>query len=443
MTSRPPLPLLCLMVFSLAGVLPGCQEAEKPTVTLTQQQWKEVKTHILSAEPDPTYKVGAHFGQEIELIGFDVTEPLVAGKEATFTWYWRAKKKTTKNWRVFVHLDSQTGPVRQGLDHHPVGELYQTSRWEPGQIIRDVQQVQIRPDYPQGEAIPYVGLYLESGSGERLPIVNDVPKTEDQRAITATLKVRNAGAQAPAPQAAPPLPKATLPRAPQGATITVDGKLDEEVWGSAATMGLIPFGGQELGTVAKMTWDEEALYIGATLEDEHVWGTLKDRDSDTWTQEVFEVFLDTNGDGSDYLELQLTPANVVFDARFAQQLGAQDRQAQIDKARAWTMEGLQTAVAVQGTLNVQEDKDTGWTLEMKLPFASIPGAVGPPKQGETWSLNLYRFDRPAPDKTYAYAWSTAPQGDFHQVSKFGTVEFVRPAPPAPKDPTPAPTTPTP
>merc|ERR1711974_65520 len=66
----------------------ACQEVEQPTTVLTQEQWNEVKSNILSKAPEPQYKVGAQFDDKIELIGFDVTEPIAAGKPATFTWYW-------------------------------------------------------------------------------------------------------------------------------------------------------------------------------------------------------------------------------------------------------------------------------------------------------------------------------------------------------------------
>ncbi len=90
------------------------------------------------------------------------------------------------------------------------------------------------------------------------------------------------------------------------------------------------------------------------------------------------------------------------------------------------MEGLETAVSIDGTLNEDGDEDRSWTIEMKLPFASTPGLSGPPKKGDTWALNLYRFDRPGKKGARAYAWSTGPRGDFHEVSKFGALTFAGP-----------------
>src|SRR5690554_1881525 len=104
---------LSLSALALASALTfstqiGCQEVEEPITVLTQEQWTEVKKHLLEQEPTPQYKVGAIFNDEIEFIGFDVEQPIAAGKPATFTWYWKALKDINQNWQVFVHLDSKT-----------------------------------------------------------------------------------------------------------------------------------------------------------------------------------------------------------------------------------------------------------------------------------------------------------------------------------------------
>ena len=61
--------------------------------------------------------------------------------------------------------------------------------------------------------------------------------------------------------------------------------------------------------------DADYLYIAVESEDTDVWSTFTKRDANTWEQEVIEVFIDADGNKKDYLELQVTPANVVFDAK--------------------------------------------------------------------------------------------------------------------------------
>lgn len=418
---------------AFAALAFGCQEVEEPKPVLTQQQWAEVQKDILSEAPNPQHAVNATFDDSLELLGFDVHTPLTPGKPVELTWYWKVNKETKKNWSVFVHLDSKEKPVRQNLDHVPMEGRYPTSAWKKGQIVRVRQKATLRPDMPNGKAVPYIGLYdpkspkmltrmkLTKGKGDK-----------ENRAVGPELTV--VGGKAPANVKNAPATAQGKPRyavrtieGDQG-KVEVDGKLSEPVWATLQPARLKPFGaGQKYETWVKVFATADALYIAGYMEDKHAWGTLEDRDADTWKQEVLEVFIDPDGDGKDYLELQLTPNNVIFDANFKQRLGQGEgsRQEQIDRARAWNMEGLEAKAFVDGTLNNDKDEDKFWSVEIKLPFASIPGAGGKAaKPGDNWAINFYRFDRPEAKKSYAYAWSTEPRGDFHEVSKFGELRFV-------------------
>ena len=434
-TRRRPLPAITLCAALCLGAL-SCQGSSEPQVVLTQQQWREVEKQILKEAPTPEHVLEVNYDNEIELIGLDV-EPktLQAGEPATFTWYWRALKAPTKNWQIFVHFDSREAKMRQGLDHHPVKGLLKTSLWKPGQIIKDVQTVTIREDFPSGTAVPYIGLYHGDGTEARMKIVNDAEKTNDRRAIGPAIPIQGASAsnQKGATEEAVALPsyRATRLSAEEVALITIDGKLEETVWEKAPKIKLEPFGeGQELETWAKVAYSDEALYVIAYLEDRHIWGDLKERDSKTWEQEVFELFIDPDGDSEDYLELQVTPQNVVFDANFKKRLGAQGEgssEEQIARASAWNFEGMETAVFIDGTPNDLEKEDRFWSVEMRLPFASFPGLEGkPPADGTSWSMNLYRFDRPAIKQSFAYAWSRQTRNSFHDVPRFGTLQFGAP-----------------
>ena len=409
-------------ILALFPLAIACQEVEQPTTVLTQEQWNEVKKFIIEEAPTPQYPVGANFENKIELVGFDVDGPLEAGKKATFTWYWKPLADLEDNWKVFVHFDSTTKPFRQNLDHVPVGGMYPTSRWKKGQIIKDVQEVSLQANFPAGKATPYLGFFR---GDTRLDVVNDVPKTGEAqpRVIAPALMVKGkAGAAEPETASKPKYQIRTIAKADL-AGFTLDGKLDDDVWKRVPPAQLKPFGqATAQNTWAKTFITDDALYVGAHLTDANVWGTLKNRDDETWKQEVFEMFLDVDGDGKDYLELQVTPHNTIFDARFEARLGTGTgtRDEQIAKAKSWNLEGLQSAVHVEGTADEPGDEDQFWSLELRLPLASLPGLAGTtPKEGAQWALNFYRFDRPKEGTTWAYAWSTAPRGDFHQVDKFG------------------------
>lgn len=413
---------LASTVLALSTCLAACQEVDQPKTTLTQKQWQEVKRHIDPKQVDPEYPIGAKFGDKIELIGFDVSKPLVAGKPSTFTWYWKALDDIDDNWKVFVHFDSSKKAYRQNLDHHPLDGLYQTSRWKKGQVIEDVQKVTLNGNYPAGQAVPYIGFYK---GNQRLPIKNGVKKTDDRRVIGPPLTIKNPNDKG---RAAKELPTYSPAEVDQAALekAKVDGKLDEDFWKKAKPISLEPFGAApDLHTKVYVLRGKDHLLVGARMPDERVWSKLDKRDADTWTEEVFEMYIDKDRDGKDYLEMQINPLGTVFDAHFAQRLGRGkgSRDEQIDRARAWNMKGLESAVYVEGTVNDDSDKDTAWSVELKIPYTSIPGIDQAPKDGESWAVDFYRYDRPDDKRTYAYAWSKPNGGSFHQVERFGTLQF--------------------
>ncbi|MEL6181587.1 MAG: carbohydrate-binding family 9-like protein, partial [Myxococcota bacterium] len=384
-----------------AGMVYGCQEVKEPTTTLTQAQWEEVKQHILEAPPENMrFTSKANFGGSIDMLGLDVSPAKPKpGQEVTLTWYWRCTQEMSVNWQVFVHFDNGGPPaMRQGMDHHPVRDLYQTTRWKKGQIIKDIQKVRVRADYPGGKGEFWVGLW-NPAKGSRMELTNpgDVKHDGQNRVLIGTVDLN-----APPPKSAKPSKKTRvyMARHTDGAPITIDGKLTDEVWTKAARTNR--FGGTSGGSGpegtnwAKILYDDTHLYIAMYGDDADVWGDLTERDSDTWTQEVFEIFIDPEGDQKDYLELQITPRNTVFDARFPVKLGkgTGSREEQINTARAWNS-AMETAVFIDGTLNDPSDTDLSWSVEVKIPFSDIPGPS--PKPGTSWKINLYRFDAPRKD----------------------------------------------
>jgi hypothetical protein len=218
---------------------------EQPKTVLTQEQWNEVKQYILEEAPDPRFKVGANFDGKIELIGFDVEDPVEAGKKTTFTWYWRALSDLGENWKVFVHFDSAVKPFRQNLDHVPVRDMYDTSRWKKGQVIKDVQEVVIQADFPVGKATPYIGFFRGES---RLPVSNDVPKTDEPQPRVIGPTIDGARARAArrshhlhryrATRSGPPPKKLS-------ASSSIDGKIDEAMWAKIQPLRLSPFGNAE------------------------------------------------------------------------------------------------------------------------------------------------------------------------------------------------------
>ena len=79
--------------------------------------------------------------------------------------------------------------------------------------------------------------------------------------------------------------------------------------------------------------------MGAELEEPHLWATMADRDAILYREHDFEVFLDPDGDGLAYYELEINALGTEFDL-FLDKPYRRKGRAHI----AWDIEGLRTAV---------------------------------------------------------------------------------------------------
>jgi hypothetical protein len=222
--------------------------------------------------------------------------------------------------------------------------------------------------------------------------------------------------------------------------ITIDGKLDDSGWKSAAwTADFVNLRGHNAPqrpapprTRAKFAWDARHLYLAAELSETDVRAEMKEHDSPIFRENAFELFIDPDDDGENYLELEINALNTTFDLLmskpYAQRGKADER---------WEIDGLRTAVHVDGTLNDAGDADRGWTVEMAIPWTALKDLTSealPPKPGEKFRVNLARVMAPSaggagagePRTRYA-TWSPINEASLHVPPRWGWLEFAPPA----------------
>ena len=207
------------------------------------------------------------------------------------------------------------------------------------------------------------------------------------------------------------------------ARMTLDGVLDEPAWNTAQKLHLKNNASGEaiedesFSSYALVTHDTENLYIAFVNRDRHMWSTFENRDDHLWENEVVEVFIDTDADLSTYVELEVAPTNVVFDSFITDTLNID-----LVVTPRFELAGWKTAISAEGTVNDSTDIDTGWTVEMSMPFHSLLADYTPARLGSyAWKINFYRIDRDA-DGPRSYAWSPTYKR-FHTPSRFGTIVF--------------------
>jgi hypothetical protein len=209
--------------------------------------------------------------------------------------------------------------------------------------------------------------------------------------------------------------------------VRVDGNLDDRAWQAAAwTTDFVDIEGSvkptpRFRTRAKMLWDDEYLYIGAELEEPEVTGTLTKHDSVIFHDNDFEVFLKPLADESGYFEFEINALNTGWDLylnkpyRFG---GKPDN--------SWDIPGLKTAIVVHGTLNDPKDKDSGWTVEIALPWKAFASRqpVAVPKIGTEWRANFSRVEwKVGQPKEDNWVWSPQGEINMHIPELWGYLRF--------------------
>ncbi|MBE7561134.1 carbohydrate-binding family 9-like protein [bacterium] len=196
--------------------------------------------------------------------------------------------------------------------------------------------------------------------------------------------------------------------------------MEESVWKQCTPILLnaLERRGQS-NTDVRIAWGREAMYLFFTCADPDVWGTLSEHDGKLWEEEVVEAFIDADNDGLDYVEIEVSPRNVTFDAWITRFPPTRE---EIPIFARYEAVGMRTAVVVHGTLEDRSDRDEGWDCEIAIPWSAFEETGGrPPKAGSAWSGNFFRCDLSHGQGEYQ-AWIPV-RGSFHQPDRFGNIVF--------------------
>ena len=170
-------------------------------------------------------------------------------------------------------------------------------------------------------------------------------------------------------------------------------------------------------TIAQVFHDAENLYIAFKVNDLDIHSSYTQRDELLWEEEAVEVFIDTDQQPNDYVEVQVSPKNILYDSYIVDPVNID-----VAATKKYNLKGIKTAVKVNGTTNNRKDQDQSWTVEMAIPFNELINDFHPDLLTNfSWKINFYRLNL---DKSpiRAMAWSPT-QGNFHQPEKFGTIIF--------------------
>ncbi|SFD12614.1 carbohydrate-binding family 9-like protein [Algibacter pectinivorans] len=223
--------------------------------------------------------------------------------------------------------------------------------------------------------------------------------------------------------------------------IKIDGLGLEESWKNAEYSDVfIDIEGvkkPKYNTQVKILWDKNYIYFLATMEEPHVWGTLRKRDTIIFHNNDFEIFVDPDGDAHNYYEFEFNALNTVWDLFITKPY--RDGALTIND---WDANGLKSAVYVDGTLNNPNDIDKSWSIEIAIPLKVFKTSYFQTidLNDKFWRINFSRvnWDFQLDNKQYSrkkdkngafsheYNWVWSPQGviAMHQPETWGYVYFA-------------------
>ena len=192
----------------------------------------------------------------------------------------------------------------------------------------------------------------------------------------------------------------------------IDGRLDDTVW--ATTMVISDFvqtnpidgAAPSERTEVRITYDQEALYIGARMfdsEPDKIVARLGRRDGFT-PSDMFWLMIDSYHDHRTAFKFGVNPAAVRSDLVSSNDMGGGDR-------------GWDPVWEVATSID-----SLGWVAEIKIPFSQLRFSSAPE---QVWGIN---FSRHIFRKSEAVRWSWAPNTERGYASLFGHLGGLRDIP---------------
>jgi hypothetical protein len=242
--------------------------------------------------------------------------------------------------------------------------------------------------------------------------------------------------------------------------IVIDGKLNEAVWKrvpESPRFKDILTGGRTIhDTRAFVVWDATNLYVAYRIEEPFVRARFTKQNDPIYYDNDVEFFIA----GRDaYYEFEINAYNTCYEVFFiweeAYEKSGFAMAPEFARSKMtdfngvgfsnhprgkrlgnfnWLYPGKKTAVYVDGTINKDEDRDRGWTVELVFPWSGLEwlakadGRSLPPKEGDVWRMDFSRFntykESPPARDSGGWVWTRHGIWDSHIPECFVKVRFT-------------------
>jgi hypothetical protein len=430
MSRMPALVVLFLTAFLLSNA--GC--VSKKSNEVSEKDKAKIEKFILDKAPDGIESVNINFDDKITLVGYKINAKgtVKPNQPIAVTLYWRVDKELGEaGWGVFTHLHDAAGKRVANVDtagplrvRGKKSQSFGPSDWKAGKVIQD----ELNFAAPNKNTTNTLQIVAGIWKGNKRLSVTAGPKMSKDQGLVAKLDFAPGKA---GKKRSTKVPQLQADRVAATVQVKIDGKLDEPAWKDAATSG--PFVNVRTGDAeesspvqgsVRVLWNEKNLFLGFEVQDSNIVGGFDAtaKDPHLWTKDTVEIMIDPDGDGDnkDYYEIQVGPQNLVFDTQFDEYNKPKTEPNGPFGHQEWSSK-LESAVVIDGTLDKTDDKDKGYTVEIRVPWSSLNKAKkAPPELGDRWRVNFY-----AMQDNSGVAWSPIlGQGNFHKASRFGKIVWA-------------------
>ena len=204
--------------------------------------------------------------------------------------------------------------------------------------------------------------------------------------------------------------------------IVIDGILDEADWAAATPVGDFKFPwrveGEDEQTEVKMLWDDTFLYVAYKCNDKHIWADHYDTNSQTFKDDCVEMFWNPNPEAGD--KYKMFEINCI--GNLLSVYNNFDRSIHERDSRIMVPHIAQT---IQGTVNNDDDIDSGWIIEMAVRFSDYPelSKREAPLPGDVWRVGLNRCGGKTNPQHSQWSPSQTPKPNFHVPKDFGRIIY--------------------
>ena len=131
----------------------------------------------------------ANLGGRVRALGWELRDErgelarvAIPGRRYRLTVWYRVVARLRHDYQAFLHVDGEGR--RHNADHEPVGGLYPSRWWRSGDVIADVHELVLEPNFTPGRYAVYFGLFIGK---QRLEVRHG--RHRDDRVVGATLVV--------------------------------------------------------------------------------------------------------------------------------------------------------------------------------------------------------------------------------------------------------------